>query len=57
MKNLQSQLKSVAKSLASLSKQVEKLSTQAKMSGAVKKTTAKKSGWQKNRIGGPQDRA
>ncbi|MGB9440166.1 MAG: hypothetical protein WCB15_19620 [Desulfobacterales bacterium] len=40
MKNLQSQLKSVSKSLAALSKQVEKLSNQAKMPKAVKKPAA-----------------
>jgi len=54
MKNLQSQLKSVAKSLSSLSKQVEKLSTQAQMSGAVKKTTAKKAAGKRTASGGPK---
>ena len=48
MKNLQSQLKTVSKNLAALSKQVEKLSNQVvkpqavKKAAAVKKTTAKK---------------
>ena len=40
MKNLQSQLKSVSKSLAALSKQVEKLSNQVAMPKAVKKPSA-----------------
>ena len=42
MKNLQSQLKTVSKSLAALSKQVEKLSMQAKTTKAVKKPAAAK---------------
>ena len=48
MKNLQSQLKTVSKNLAALSKQVEKLSNQVlkpqavKKAAAAKKTTAKK---------------
>ena len=42
MKNLQSQLKTVSKSLAALSKQVEKLSSQVGRTTAVKKSTAKK---------------
>jgi ribosomal protein S25 len=42
MKNLQSQLKTVSKSLAALSKQVEKLSNQAEKPAAVKKAAAKK---------------
>ncbi len=42
MKNLQSQLKSVSKSLAALSKQVERLSNQAEMPKAVKKPSAVK---------------
>ena len=42
MKNLQSQLKTVSKSLAALSKQVEKLSSQVEMPTAVKKSAAKK---------------
>jgi ribosomal protein S25 len=52
MRNLQSQLKSVAKSLASLSKQVEKLSSQVQMAGAVKKTTAKKTAGKRAAPGG-----
>ena len=40
MKNLQSKLKSVSKSLAALSKQVEKLSNQVAMPKAVKKPSA-----------------
>ena len=42
MKNLQSQLKTVSKSLAALSKQVEKLSNQAEKTQAVKRGAAKK---------------
>jgi len=42
MKNFQSQLKSVSKSLAALSKQVERLSNQAEMPKAVKKPSAVK---------------
>ena len=42
MKNLQSQLKTVSKSLAALSKQVEKLSIQVEKPKAVKKAAAKK---------------
>ena len=42
MKNLQSQLKTVSRSLAALSKQVEKLSNQAQPPKAVKKAAAKK---------------
>ena len=42
MKNLQSQLKSVSKSLAALSKQVERLSNQAETPKAVKKSSAVK---------------
>ena len=42
MKNLQSQLKTVSKSLAALSKQVEKLSSQAQIPKAVKKAAVKK---------------
>jgi predicted Rossmann fold nucleotide-binding protein DprA/Smf involved in DNA uptake len=43
MKNLQSQLKTVSRSLAALSKQVEKLSNQIQKPQAVKKAAAKKS--------------
>ena len=42
MKNLQSQLKTVSKSLAALSIQVEKLSNQIEKPKAVKKAAAKK---------------
>ena len=42
MKNLQSQLKTVSKSLAALSKQVEKLSNQVDKPKAVKKPAAAK---------------
>jgi len=42
MKNLQSQLKTVSKSLAALSKQVEKLSAQAAKSKPAKKPAAAK---------------
>jgi predicted Rossmann fold nucleotide-binding protein DprA/Smf involved in DNA uptake len=42
MKNLQSQLKTVSRSLAALSKQVEKLSNQIQKPQAVKKAAAKK---------------
>ena len=42
MQNVQSQLKTVAKSLAALSKKVEKLSNQIQKPKAVKKTAAKK---------------
>ena len=53
MKNIQSQLKSVAKSLAALSKQVEKLSTQAhQMPTAKNKAAAKKPAAKKSAAGG-----
>ncbi len=42
MKNLQSQLKTVSRSLAALSKQVEKLSSQVAKPKAVKKAAAKR---------------
>ncbi len=42
MKNLQSQLKTVSKSLAALSKQVEKISSQVGKTTAAKKSTARK---------------
>jgi len=42
MKNLQSQLKTVSRSLSALSKQVEKLSNQIQKPQAVKKAAAKK---------------
>ena len=42
MKNLQSQLKTVSKSLAALSKQVEKLTNQVEKPKAVKKAASKK---------------
>lgn len=42
MPNLQSQLKTVSKSLAALSKQVERLSKQTGKPSATKKTTARK---------------
>ena len=42
MKNLQSELKIVSKSLASLSKKVEKLSSQVQKPRSVKKAAAKK---------------
>ncbi len=42
MKNLQSQLKTVSKSLAALSKQVEKLSNQVEMPKKIKKAAAAK---------------
>jgi predicted Rossmann fold nucleotide-binding protein DprA/Smf involved in DNA uptake len=42
MKNLQSQLKTISKSLAALSKQVEALSSQAAKPKAVNKAVAKK---------------
>jgi predicted Rossmann fold nucleotide-binding protein DprA/Smf involved in DNA uptake len=42
MKNLQGQLKTVSKSLAALSKQVERLSSQVGKTPAVKKSAAKK---------------
>ena len=42
MNNLQSQLKTVSKSLAALSKQVEKLTNQVEKPKAVKKSAAKK---------------
>ena len=42
MKNLQSELKIVSRSLASLSKKVEKLSSSVQKPKAVKKTAAKK---------------
>jgi ribosomal protein S25 len=42
MKNLQSELKTVSKSLAALSKQVEKLTNLAEKPKAVKKSAAKK---------------
>ncbi|MGD9136834.1 MAG: hypothetical protein PVH42_08735 [Desulfobacterales bacterium] len=42
MKNLQSQLKTVSKSLAALSKQVDKISSQVGKSTTAKKSTARK---------------
>ena len=42
MNNLQSQLKTISKSLTALSKQVEKLSNQAEKPKAVKKAAVKK---------------
>ena len=48
MQNVQSQLKTVSKSLAALSKQVEKLSQQIQKPPAVKKATAKKAATKKS---------